>query len=156
VISYCMQRRVHKSFQMGQTSSSYSCYRTSLCTAQQPGSFQCIECSSLGYCMDCLLVLVLSCRACYLEHKFLFDPIKHIAHSTSLTFHMLPNCMEYGTCQIPWSKTMLCEGATISITACDNPSCPIKALKHHLSCSKSIPSHAHYSHSKQLMEAGHP
>lgn len=72
----------------------------------------------------------------------LFDPIKHVARSTSLTFHMLPNGTEYGTCQIPWTKTTLREGATISITARDDPSCPIKALKHHLACSKSIPSHA--------------
>jgi hypothetical protein len=72
----------------------------------------------------------------------LFDPIKHVARSTSLAFHTLPNSTEYGTCQIPWTKTTLREGATISITARDDPSCPIKALKHHLSCSKSIPSHA--------------
>jgi len=115
-------------------------HRTSLCAAQQPRSFQCFWHGSLGYCMHCFLVL------CHLGELVIlstnsFDPIKHVAHSTLLTFHMLSNGMEYSTCQIPWMKTMLHEGASISITAHNDPLCPIKALKHHLSCSKSIPSH---------------
>ena len=71
----------------------------------------------------------------------LFNPIKHVSHSTYLSFNEV-NGTEYASCRIPWTKTTLREGAILSITACDDPSCPIRAFRHHITSNQHIPSDA--------------
>jgi len=49
---------------------------------------------------------------------------------------------DYASLHIPWTKTTGIDGAIISITSRDDPSCPLAALRHHLLCNQGVPSSA--------------
>jgi hypothetical protein len=70
-----------------------------------------------------------------------FDPVKHAARGADLTFGSI-NDTNYASLHIPWTKTTGVEGAIISITSRDDPSCPLAALEHHLQCNRDIPASA--------------
>ncbi|GBE80134.1 hypothetical protein SCP_0213370 [Sparassis crispa] len=73
----------------------------------------------------------------------LFDPLKHVSRSVlPIAFDRLANGAEFATFHIPWTKTTLQEGADISITARIHSTCPLVALRHHLSCNIDIPTSA--------------
>ena len=72
----------------------------------------------------------------------LFDADKHVTRSSPLSFNQTASGVDFATCHIPWTKTTQHEGADISITARDDPSCPIRVLQHHLRSNSSIPSSA--------------
>ena len=72
-----------------------------------------------------------------------FDPLKHVDQSEKPIFSTASNGTEFATFHIPWTKTTLQEGADISVTAHpQDPSCPIAALRHHISCNTKLPSSA--------------
>ncbi|RDB16022.1 hypothetical protein Hypma_003463 [Hypsizygus marmoreus] len=73
----------------------------------------------------------------------LFDPSCHVAHSSRLPcISRLNNGTAYATFHIPWTKTTLQEGADISITSRNHVTCPLEALKHHLTANSLIPDSA--------------
>src|ERR1700722_4153373 len=70
-----------------------------------------------------------------------FDPIKHASRDTNLMFASVGSA-DYASLHIPWTKTTGIDGAIISITSRDDPSCPLAALRHHLLCNQGVPSSA--------------
>jgi hypothetical protein len=71
-----------------------------------------------------------------------FDAIKHVSRSILpiITHDSHDVCRT--SLHIPWTKTTGTDGADISITACDHPTCPHIALLLHLDVNANIPSHA--------------
>ncbi|KAH7912345.1 hypothetical protein BJ138DRAFT_1004711 [Hygrophoropsis aurantiaca] len=73
----------------------------------------------------------------------LFDPLKHVSRAVlPLDLHQLSDGTHYCSIAIPWTKTTLQEGASISITARDHITCPLKALSLHLDVNARLPPHA--------------
>ena len=116
-------------------------YWTPLCSLQGSWPYQCLWYRSLGTCLYCLLELLPSWELTILSVN-LFDAKKHVTRSSPLSFNQTASGIDFATCHIPWTKTTQREGADISITARDDPSCPIHMLQHHLHSNSSIPSSA--------------
>jgi hypothetical protein len=73
----------------------------------------------------------------------LFNSSKHVSRSVlPIQFSHLLNGMEHATFHIPWTKTTAEAGADISVTARNHSTCPLSALKHHLSANTLVPSSA--------------
>jgi hypothetical protein len=71
----------------------------------------------------------------------LFNANKHVSRNIlPLRFNLLDDSTTYCSFHIPWTKTTLQFGATLSVTSRDHYTCPIVALKHHLACNVSPPS----------------
>ena len=68
------------------------------------------------------------------------DSLKHVLRGATPRFAF--STCRYATLHIPWTKTTRNDGAKISITARDDPTCPLLALEHHLSCNPKIPASA--------------
>ncbi|KAF8220543.1 hypothetical protein L208DRAFT_1333183 [Tricholoma matsutake] len=69
----------------------------------------------------------------------LFNPAKHMSRDVLPILH---NGMEHATFHIPWTKTTAAVGADISVTACIHVTCPLLALRHHLSTNSLVPNTA--------------
>jgi hypothetical protein len=73
----------------------------------------------------------------------LFNSSKHVSRSVlPIQFSRLLNGTEHATFHIPWTKTTAEAGADISVTARDHSTCPLSALKHHLSANVLVPGSA--------------
>ena len=73
----------------------------------------------------------------------LFNPSKHISHSIlPIQFSHLSNGMEHASFHIPWTKTTAKVGTDVSVTAHNHSTCPLSALRHHLSANALVPSSA--------------
>ncbi|KAF8063614.1 hypothetical protein FPV67DRAFT_1507341 [Lyophyllum atratum] len=73
----------------------------------------------------------------------LFNAIKHVSRSTiPISFGRLADGTEHATFHIPWTKTTVQLGADISVTSRSHDTCPIAALRHHLSVNSLIPTSA--------------
>lgn len=73
----------------------------------------------------------------------LFNPSKHVSRNIlPIPFSSLPNGTEYASFHIPWTKTTVASGADLSITARNHPTCPLSALRHHLSANALVPGSA--------------
>jgi hypothetical protein len=71
----------------------------------------------------------------------LFNANKHVSRNIlPLQFTFLDDSTTYSSFHIPWTKTTLQVGATLSVTSRNHYTCPIIALKHHLACNVSLPS----------------
>ena len=70
----------------------------------------------------------------------LVDPVKHVSRNAKIKFAF--STCRYATLQIPWTKTTRNDGAIVSITSRDDPTCPLLALEHHLACNLAIPNAA--------------
>jgi hypothetical protein len=79
------------------------------------------------------------------------DPVKHVMRHATVRF--ASSTCRYATLHIPWSKTTKNDGAKISITSRDDPTCPLTALEHHLDCNSRIPSDAPFF-SFETMQGG--
>jgi len=72
-----------------------------------------------------------------------FTPFKHVSHNVlPLSCCSLNNGTQYSSFHIPWSKTMLNNGADISVTAHSHHTCLLHTLTSHLSSNNSISSSA--------------
>jgi hypothetical protein len=73
----------------------------------------------------------------------LFNPAKHVARNVlPIPTSRVHNGTEHATFHIPWTKTTMEGGADISVTARDHATCPLSALRHHLSANSLLPSAA--------------
>lgn len=71
-----------------------------------------------------------------------FDPSKHVSRSAAHKFCALPDNKTFFSLTLPWSKTTKSTGLVVTVTENDEPTSPIRALRHHLKRSASIPSDA--------------
>jgi hypothetical protein len=71
-----------------------------------------------------------------------FDALKHVSRSILPIAVLDTDNVRRTTFHIPWTKTTCTEGATISVTGRDHPTCPLNALVLHLQSNLNIPSHA--------------
>jgi hypothetical protein len=73
----------------------------------------------------------------------LFNPSKHVSRSIlPIQFSRLSNGTEHASFHIPWTKTTAEAGADVSVTARNHSTCPLSALRHHLSANALVPSSA--------------
>lgn len=72
----------------------------------------------------------------------LFNPIKHVPRDVPIRTSRVHNGTEHATFHIPWTKTTAVSGADISVTARDHITCPLSALRHHLSANSLVPNSA--------------
>lgn len=72
----------------------------------------------------------------------LFDIQKHVSRSATISEGCTGTNVRFNTFHIPWTKTTGVEGADISVTSRDDPSCPFEALAHHRHCSADLPAGA--------------
>jgi hypothetical protein len=66
----------------------------------------------------------------------------HVTRNTSLKWGKLATGLEWLNIRIPWTKTTPSEGALITLTACDEVTNPLPAVRHHLRVNATVPNTA--------------
>ena len=112
--------------------------------------------SPLFSLLNLLTHLILRLGELLIPSPNLFNSAKHISQSAAPTCtSQVHNGMEHATFYVPWTKTTAGLGADISITAHNHVTCPLSALRHHLSANSLVPDSAPHLLLKLLMAVGH-
>jgi len=96
--------------------------------------------STLFFLLNSHTHLILRLGELLIPSQNLFNPAKHVSCNVAPTsVSQVHNGMEHATFHVPWTKTTVELGADISVTACNHVTCPLSALRHHLSANFLIP-----------------
>ena len=102
-----------------------------------------MQASSFALSLLSLRLFFLSLGELVIPSQNLLNSSKHVSRDVlPIRLSRLPNGTEHATFHIPWTKTTAEIGADISITARDHTTCPLPALKHHLSANILLPTSA--------------
>ncbi|KAG2050396.1 DNA breaking-rejoining enzyme, partial [Suillus hirtellus] len=69
----------------------------------------------------------------------LFNPSRHVSHSSPFACHSPPDGVKYSVLHIPWMKTSHIEGADIIISSLDDITNTYTAVNHHLAANAVVP-----------------